>query len=180
MRDVPPAPWSLQLSLNPVKQESPAPGPRTNTSPPPVGNRAVQQEASGGQASKASSAAPHRSPSLSLPPEPLLTSPPKPFPPSPPPSVEKLSSTRPVPAAKKFRDRCCKRQETDASLGEDVSSLHPVGLGGRLCRPSGSGGLMVDLNTETHQDLTPGLSSLVMREKKGRMPSRPGRFPGSH
>ena len=64
---------------NGLEQGSPTPGPRTGTGLWPVRNRAAQQEVSGGRASEASSAAPHRSPSL--------TSPPEPFPPS---SVEKL------------------------------------------------------------------------------------------
>ena len=40
--------------------------------PRPVRNRAAQQEVSGEQVSEASSATPHRSPSLALPPEPSL------------------------------------------------------------------------------------------------------------
>ena len=51
---------------------------------------------SGGQASEALSAAPYRSPSLALSPEPS---------PSQQPSVEELSSTKPVPGAKKVGDR---------------------------------------------------------------------------
>ena len=50
---------------------SPTPG----TGPRPVGNRTAQQEVSGGRASKTSSAAPHRSPSLALPPEPSSPTP---------------------------------------------------------------------------------------------------------
>ena len=65
---------------------------------------------SGGQASEAPSAAPHHSPSLTLPPEPslpLLALPPEQtLRPSPTLSVEKLSSTKPVPSAKKVGDRC--------------------------------------------------------------------------
>ena len=78
----------------------PTPGPRTSTGPRPVRNQAAQQEGSSGRASKASSAALHRSPLLALLPEP-----------SPPhlPSVEKLSSTKLVPGAKKVGDRCCTR-----------------------------------------------------------------------
>ncbi|KAJ8788850.1 hypothetical protein J1605_005146 [Eschrichtius robustus] len=60
----------------------------------PVRKQAAQQEVSGGRASKASPAAPHRSPSLALPPEHT------------PPSVEKLSSTKLVPGAEKVGDRC--------------------------------------------------------------------------
>ena len=53
-----------------IEQGSPTPGPRTGSGPRPVRNWAAQQEVSGGQAREASSAAPHRSPSLALPPEP--------------------------------------------------------------------------------------------------------------
>ena len=60
------------------------------------GNQAAQQEVCSGQTSKASFAAPHRFPSLALPPEP------SPFPPTP--FMEKLSSTKPVPGAKKVGD----------------------------------------------------------------------------
>ena len=48
----------------------PTPGPWTSSGPQPVRNQAAQQKVSSGQASKASSAAPHYSPSLALPPEP--------------------------------------------------------------------------------------------------------------
>ena len=48
----------------------PTPGLQTATGPQPVRNRATQQEVSGGRGSEASSAAPHRSPSLALLPEP--------------------------------------------------------------------------------------------------------------
>ena len=46
------------------------PGLRLIPSPWPIRNQAAQQEVSGGRASEASSAAPHRSPLLTLPPEP--------------------------------------------------------------------------------------------------------------
>ena len=69
------------------------------TGPQPVRNRAAQQEVSGGLASKASSAAP---PSLALPPEAPAHS----QPPFTPPSVEELSSMKPVPGDKKVGDRC--------------------------------------------------------------------------
>ena len=62
-----------------LMQGSPTPGLQAGTGPRPVRNRAAQQEVSGGRASEASSAAPHRSPSLALPPEPSLT-PPHPLP----------------------------------------------------------------------------------------------------
>ena len=42
----------------------PTPGPQTATGPRPVRNGAAEQEVSGGQASRASSAALHRSPRL--------------------------------------------------------------------------------------------------------------------
>ena len=79
-----------------LEKGSPTPGPRTGISPQPVRNRAAQQEVSDGQASKASSTAPHRSPLPALPAEPSTP---------PPPSVEKLSSTKPVPGAKNVGDR---------------------------------------------------------------------------
>ena len=44
----------------------PTPGPWTSSGPQPVRNQAAQQKVSSGQASKASSAAPHYSPSLAL------------------------------------------------------------------------------------------------------------------
>ena len=60
------------------RQGSPTPGPRTVSGPQPVRNRAAQQEVSGGPASEASSAAPHCSPLLTLPPEPPSLSHPPP------------------------------------------------------------------------------------------------------
>ena len=48
--------------------EQGSPTPPAGTGPWPVRNQATQQEVSGGQASKASSASPHRVPSLTLPP----------------------------------------------------------------------------------------------------------------
>ena len=63
-----------------VQQGSPTPGPWSGSGPWSVRNRAAQQEVSGGQASEASSAAPHRSPSLALLPEPLLALLPEPSP----------------------------------------------------------------------------------------------------
>ena len=48
--------------------------------PQPVRNQAAQQEASGGRASKASSAAAHHSPSVALPPEPFPPPQPRPGP----------------------------------------------------------------------------------------------------
>ena len=62
-----------ELQIFAVKQGSPNPGPQTATGPWPVRNQATQQEVSGRQVSKASSAAPHCSPSLTLPPEPSPT-----------------------------------------------------------------------------------------------------------
>ena len=82
-----------------LEQGSPTPGPQTGTRPWPVRNRATQQEVSSGRASKASSAAPHSSLLLALLPEP--SHPPIPLRP-----VEKLSSMKLVPGAKKFGDRC--------------------------------------------------------------------------
>ena len=70
-------------------QGSPTPEPGTTTGPGPVRNRAAWQEVSGGPVSKASSAAPH-------PWHHCLN---RPLPPTP--SVEELSSTKPVPGAKK-------------------------------------------------------------------------------
>ena len=64
-----------------MERGSPTPGPQTGPGPRPVRNRATQQEVSGGRAREASSAAPHG-------------------------AVEKLSSTKPAPAAKKVGDRC--------------------------------------------------------------------------
>ena len=78
-----------------VQQVSPTPGPRTSTGLQPFRNQAAQQEVSGGQVSEASPAAPPR---LRY----CLNHPlPNPW------SVEKLSSTKPVPGAKKAGDRCC-------------------------------------------------------------------------
>ena len=75
-----------------LEQGSPTPGPLTGSGPQPVRNQAAQQEVSG---------RPRHSPSVALPPEPSPRTPP-------PPSVEKLSSTKPVPGAKKVGD-CCSR-----------------------------------------------------------------------
>ena len=72
---------ALMADLHPVGQGSQTPRPRTGTGPRPVKNRAAQQEVSGGQVSKASSATPHHSPSLALLPEPSLTLPAEPPPP---------------------------------------------------------------------------------------------------
>ena len=63
----------LKLRNPAVGQGSPTPGPQIGTGP--VGNRAAQQEVSGGQVSEASSAAPYCSPSLTLPPEPCSPTP---------------------------------------------------------------------------------------------------------
>ena len=86
-------------SGDPLRQGSPTPGPQTDSGPRSVRSWAARQEVSCGQASEASSVAPHRSPSLALPPEP-----PTPHTPS----VEILSSTKPVPGAKKDGDCCLK------------------------------------------------------------------------
>ena len=91
-----------------LEQGSPIPWPWTSTGLQPVRNQAAQQEVSSGWASKPSSAAPHFSPSITLPP---WTIPPHCSyyclnHPSPcPPSAEKLSSTKSVPGAKKVGDR---------------------------------------------------------------------------
>ena len=84
------------MTGNVLNQGSPPiPGPRISAGPRPVKNQAAQQEVSGGQVSEASSAARHR-PHCSryrlnhIPPTP---------------SVEKLSSMKPVPGAKKVGDR---------------------------------------------------------------------------
>ena len=58
-----------------------------------IRNQAIQQEVSSGWVSEASSATPHHS-------HYHLNHPPTPW------SVEKLSSTKPVPGAKKVGDRC--------------------------------------------------------------------------
>ena len=52
---------SGEPELYSIDQGSPTPGLRTSTSPWPVRNRAARQEVSGGRASEASCAAPHRS-----------------------------------------------------------------------------------------------------------------------
>ena len=85
-----------------VQQGSLTPGPWTGTGQWPVRNRAAQQEVSGRQASEGSSAAPQRSHYH------LSRLPPPPPPPAPATRlyVEKLSSTKPVPGAKKVGDRC--------------------------------------------------------------------------
>ena len=83
----------LYTSNDHLEQGSPTPRPWTSIVTWPVRTQAALQEVSGRQASKASSAAPHRSPWLALPPEPS------------PPPIEKLSSTKPVPSARKFGDR---------------------------------------------------------------------------
>ena len=80
--------------LHCLEQGSPTPGPWTGIGPGPIRNRAAQQEVSGGQASEASPAAPHRS-------HYLLNHSPR----LPPRSVEKLSSMKSVPGAKKVGDR---------------------------------------------------------------------------
>ena len=75
-----------------LKQGSPTPG----TGPQPVRNWATQQEVSSGWVSEASSAAPHR---LYY----HLN--------HPPPPVEKSSSMKPVPGAKKVGDLCSRAHE---------------------------------------------------------------------
>ena len=84
-------------TLGTLLQGSPTPGLWTATGLWPVRNQATEKEVSSRQANEASSAALHRSPSLALPPEP---SPALPW------SVEKLSSSKLVPGAKKVGD-CC-------------------------------------------------------------------------
>ena len=95
------------MNVNALKQGPPTPWPRISSSPWSVRNRAAQREVSGGRAKEASSAAPHRSHYCLnhrwhhwhyhlKHPRPL------------PPSVEKLSSTKPVPGAKKVGDLCSK------------------------------------------------------------------------
>ena len=81
-----------------LKQGSPTPGLWTRRGPQPVRNPAAQPAVSGGRANKASSAAPRHSHCH------LNHHTPHPTPP-PPPSVEKLSSTKPAPGAKKVGDR---------------------------------------------------------------------------
>ena len=76
-----------------IEQGSQVPGPRTGTGLRSVRNRAAQQEVSGRRVSEASSADPHRS-------HYCLN-----HPPPTPPSMEKLSSTKPVPGAKNIGDR---------------------------------------------------------------------------
>ena len=97
LNDVAMAFWSA------ISQGSPTPRPQTGTGPRPGRNCVAQQAVSGGQASKASSASPHLSPSLPITPHHshycLNHSPP------PPPAIEKLSSTKLVPGAKKVGDR---------------------------------------------------------------------------
>ena len=88
-----------------IEQGSPTPGLWTCTGPRRVRNRAAQQEVISGRASEASSASPHRSPRLALWPEP---SPPTAIPP-----VEKLSSTKPVPGAKRVGGRWNRKQTTN-------------------------------------------------------------------
>ena len=83
--------WSCNLNLG-----SPTHRSQTGTSLRPVRNQATQQEVSVKQVSETPSAAPHCSPSLALPPESL------PFLPTLTPFVGKLSSTRPIPGAKKI------------------------------------------------------------------------------
>ena len=87
-----------------LNQGSPSPRQRTGNGLRPVKNWAAQQEVNVGQASKASSATPHHSPSLSLLPEPPL-----------PLSVEKLSSMKLVPGAKKLGDHWLKQQKCISS-----------------------------------------------------------------
>ena len=123
---------------DPVAQGSPSPGPQTSTSPWPVRNWAAQQEVSDRRVSKVSSlltAAPHRSHyrlsaascrhfgelhnyfiiyynviiieikcTINV----MLLNHPETIPPAPR-SIEKLSSTKPVPGAKKVGDCCCSR-----------------------------------------------------------------------
>ena len=71
-----------QKNYNHLQQGSPTPGLWTGISPLPVRNRAAQQEVSSRQASKASSTAPHRAPSLPIAPHrsPSLALPPEPSP----------------------------------------------------------------------------------------------------
>ena len=84
--------------MDEIEQGSPTPGLWTGTCPRPVRNLAAQQEASGGWVSEASSAAPQRSHyRLNHHSRYRLNTPA-------PPSVEKLSSTKPVPGAKKVGD----------------------------------------------------------------------------
>ena len=81
-------------------QGSPTPG-----GPQSVRNRAAQQEASGGQASERSFIP--CSPSLAFPPEPSQR--------RPTPSVEELSSTEPIPGAKKGGDAVLVDSQTTTS-----------------------------------------------------------------
>ena len=74
--------WSE--SANKIEQGSPTPGPQIGR------NRAAQQEVSGGRASEASSAVPHRSHYHLNHPHPTPSTP----------CMEKLSSMKPVPGAK--------------------------------------------------------------------------------
>ena len=70
-------PWSSSNEVfHQLEQGFPTPRPRTGSSPRSDRNQTAHQEVSSGQASQASSAAPHRSPSLTLPPEPSLSAPP--------------------------------------------------------------------------------------------------------
>ena len=78
-----------------LEDGSPTPGLQTGTGPRPVRNQAAQKDVSGGRASEASSAAPHRS-------HYCLNCPPA-HPPAQP-SMEKLSSTELVPGAKTLGD----------------------------------------------------------------------------
>ena len=88
----------------PLGQWSPTPRLWTCSRLQPVRNQAAQQEVSNGQGSEASSAAPHRSPSLALPPEPSLALPPDLFPH--PPHCGKIVSHKTGPWCQKVVDHC--------------------------------------------------------------------------
>ena len=100
--------WEIECRLD---LGSPTPRLRTGGGPHPVRNQDSQEEVSGGRASERSVIClSRRAPSLALLPEPS---------PRPPP-VEKLSSTKPVPGAKKVGDRWFRLTE-----GRRLSSWPP-------------------------------------------------------
>ena len=119
----------LDEEIETLEQRSPTPGPWTAMGPRPVRSRATQQEASDRQAKLhlPLPVAPHRSPLLTWSPEP--SHPPhrshyrlnQPLPHS----VEKLSSTKPVPCAKNVGDHCLRRKEFYLSLTHSCRSFLP-------------------------------------------------------
>ena len=102
-----PFPCVLIAALSSLGQGSPAPRPRTATGPRLVRNRAAQQDVSGEQEKLHLLHPIDRITAWTIPDTPL---------PPPTPSVEKLSSTKPVSGAKKVGGRCSRANESPSEF----------------------------------------------------------------